>query len=107
MMVEMPAHRGWESGHDVSYLDLFLCSAVDCYPGSLMVVVLSGAETGNLEGLRYVQERGARIVVQDPATCMVAGPPASVVAADLAGTIAAPEAVIDHIGDWAGNSVLE
>jgi two-component system chemotaxis response regulator CheB len=107
MVAEMPYHRGRDSGHDVSYLDLFLCSAVDCYPGSLMVVVLSGAETGNLEGLRYVQERGTRIIVQDPASCMVADPPASVVAAGLAGTIAGPEAIIDHIRDWAGNSALE
>jgi two-component system, chemotaxis family, protein-glutamate methylesterase/glutaminase len=107
MVVEMPTHRHKDSGHDVSYLDLFLCSAVDCYPGSLMVAVLSGAETGNLEGLRYVQERGARIIVQDPATCMVAEPPASVVAAGLAGTIAAPEAIAEDIRIWAGNNTVE
>ena len=107
MVVGMPTHRRNDSGHDVSYLDLFLCSAVDCYPGSLMVAVLSGAETGNLEGLRYVQERGARIIVQDPATCMVAEPPASVVAAGLAGTIAAPEAIAEDIRVWAGNNAVE
>jgi two-component system chemotaxis response regulator CheB len=106
MMAEMPTHRRNDSGHDVSYLDLFLCSAVDCYPGSLMVVVLSGAETGNLEGLRYVKERGARIIVQDPATCMVAEPPTSVVAAGLEGTLAAPEAILDDIRHWAGNSAV-
>jgi two-component system chemotaxis response regulator CheB len=72
-----------------------------------MVAVLSGAETGNLEGLRYVQERGARIMVQDPATCMLAQPPASIAAAGLAGTIAAPEAIADHIRVWAGNSIGE
>ncbi len=107
MVVEMPTHRRRDSAHEVSYLDLFLCSAVDCYPGSLMVAVLSGAETGNLEGLRYVQQRGARIMVQDPATCMVAQPPASIAAAGLAGTIAAPEAIADHIRVWAGNGIGE
>jgi two-component system chemotaxis response regulator CheB len=106
MVVEMPTHRK-DSRHEVSYLDLFLCSAVDGYPGSLMVVVLSGAETGNLEGLRYVQARGARIVVQDPATCMMAGPPASVVAAGLAETTASPETIADHIRAWAGNGTFE
>ena len=107
MVVEMPAHRHKDSGHGVSYLDLFLCSAADCYPGSLMVTILSGAEAGNLEGLRYVQERGARIIVQDPATCMVAEAPASIVAADLAGTVAAPEAIIENIRIWAGNNIVE
>ena len=103
MVVEISSHRHKDPGQDVSYLDLFLCSAADCYPGSLMVTVLSGAEAGNLEGLRYVQERGARIIVQDPATCMVAEAPASVVAAGLAGTVAAPAAITENIRMWAGN----
>jgi chemotaxis response regulator CheB len=59
-----------------------------------------------LEGLRYVKERGARIIVQDPATCMVAEPPTSVVASGLEETLAAPEAIIDHIRHWAGNSAV-
>jgi len=104
MIVEMPTQRRKDLGHDVSYLDLFLCSAVDCYPGSLMVAVLSGAETGNLGGLRYVQERGASILAQDPATCMVAESPASVVSAGLAETVAPPEAFADHIRVWAGKT---
>jgi len=104
MVVEMPTQGRRDPGHDVSYLDLFLCSAVDCYPGSLMITVLSGAETGNLEGLRYVQERGACIIAQDPATCMLAEPPASVVAAGLTETVAPPEAIADHIRVWAGKT---
>jgi two-component system chemotaxis response regulator CheB len=105
IVVEMPTQR-MGSRHVVSYLDLFLCSAVDCYPGSLMVVALSGAETGNFEGLRYVRDRGARIVVQDPTTCMMAAPLAAVVEAGLAENVAAPDSLADHIRSWAAGTAM-
>jgi two-component system chemotaxis response regulator CheB len=105
MVVEMPAHPT-APRHAASYFDLFLCSAVDCYPGSLMVVLLSGADTGNLEGLRYIRERGAQIVVQDPSSCMMPGPPASVIDARLTEMIVAPEAMADHIRAWAKESTF-
>ena len=103
MVVEMPVHRQ-ATRHEASYLDLFLCSAADYYPGSLMVAVLSGAETGNFEGLRYVREHGARIVVQDPATCMMAESSAAIVATGLEAAIATPDTLVDHIRAWAGNA---
>ena len=103
MVVEMPIHRTGPR-HEASYFDLFLCSAVDCYPGSLMVVLLSGADTGNLEGMRYIRERGAQIVVQDPSSCMMPGPSAAVIEAQLTEMIVAPEAMADHITAWAKES---
>jgi len=106
MVVEMPVHRK-AVRQEASYLDLFLCSAADGYPGSLMVMVLSGAEAGNLEGLRYVREHGARIVVQDPATCMMADSPAAIAAAGLDAAVATPDTLVEHIRAWAGNATLE
>lgn len=100
MVVEMPDHHKTQ-GPGASYFDLFLCSAVDCYPGSLMVVLLSGADQGNLEGLRYVQERGTPIVVQDPASCIMPEPMTAVIDAQLATTIAAPDTIAGHIRTWA------
>lgn len=105
-LVEIPAHRP-AAGCAVSYLDLFLCSAVDCYPGSLKVAVLSGADTGNLEGLRYIKERGARIVLQDPAACMMPETLLAVTKARLSDAIVTPEEMAGHISDWAGESVRE
>mgnify|MGYP000734202326 CR=1 FL=1 len=105
MVMEMPDHPKGQ-GPEASYFDLFLCSAVDCYPGSLMVVLLSGADQGNLEGLRYVQERGAHIVVQDPASCMMPEPVTALIEAELATTIAAPETIADHIRDWVEDAAL-
>ena len=93
--------------HAASYFDLFLCSAADCFPGSLLVVLLSGADTGNLEGLRYVRKQGARIVVQDPASCMMPGSLVSVLDAQLTETIVAPEALADHIRTWGQETILE
>jgi two-component system chemotaxis response regulator CheB len=64
-------------GYGPSYFDLLLFSASDCFGDRLQVVLLSGAETGNLEGLRYMRENGGRLLVQDRATCMM---PASLAA---------------------------
>jgi two-component system chemotaxis response regulator CheB len=106
MVVELPAHPTGPR-HAASYFDLFLCSAADCFPGSLLVVLLSGADTGNLEGLRYVRKQGARIVVQDPASCMMPGPLVSVLDARLTETIVAPEALADQIRTWGQETILE
>jgi two-component system chemotaxis response regulator CheB len=106
MVVELPTHPTGPR-HAASYFDLFLCSAADCFPGSLLVVLLSGADTGNLEGLRYVRKQGARIVVQDPASCMMPGSLAAVLDAQLTETIVAPEALADHIRTWGQETFLE
>ena len=103
-VLEMPPHCQ-KSHREASYLDLFLCSAADCYPGSMLVAVLSGADTGNLEGIRYVAAQGARILVQDPATCAMAEPSAVLVEAGLAGGTAGPETMADHIRHWARGMV--
>ena len=106
MVLEMPEHRTGP-GQAASYFDLFLYSAVDCYPGSLLVTILSGADRGNLEGLRYVQEQGGRIVVQDPASCMMPEPITSVIDAQLAGTVSPPEVLADHIRSWVNNTIID
>ena len=105
MVVEMPTHREG-SRSEASYFDLFLYSAADAFPGSLVVIVLSGAETGNLEGLRYVAEQGARILVQDPATCALAEPAAAVIAEGLGEQVLSPEAMADHIRLWVQSTAL-
>jgi len=106
MVVEMPEHRAG-TGHVASYFDLFICSAADCFPGSLMVTLLSGAERGNLEGLRYIREQGGHVLVQDPATCMMPEPIVSVIDAGLDTTIAPPEDIVTHIRSWAGETVFD
>jgi two-component system chemotaxis response regulator CheB len=106
MVLEMPDHRS-ETVQAASYFDLFLCSAVDCFPGSLMVALLSGADRGNLEGLRYIRERGSRIVVQDPATCMMPDPIMPVIDEQLAAAVAPADVLADHIRSWAGDTNVD
>ena len=106
IIVEMPAHRV-SAGHEVSYLDLFLCSAVDCYPGSLMTVLFSGADTGNFEGLRYLRERGAQIAVQEPASCMIPGPLAAILDAGLTDTAITPGKMAAYMQTWAGETAFD
>lgn len=50
--------------------DDFLCSVANTFPGRLLVVLLSGAEIGDLEGLRRIKQRNGRIVAQKLNSCL-------------------------------------
>ncbi len=87
-------------GYGPSYFDLLLFSAADCFGANLQVVLLSGAETGNLEGLRYVRENGGRLLIQQRASCMM---PATLEAAAEAGLCdeeCEPELISERIAGW-------
>lgn len=60
-----------DSGYELSYFDLFLTSAADLFQDKLLIVLLSGAETGDLNGLRYVRENGGTVFVQNRSSCVV------------------------------------
>jgi len=52
-------------------LDDFLGSIADTFPGRLLVVLLSGADVGELEGLRAIKQRNGRIIAQKVDSCLV------------------------------------
>ena len=50
--------------------DDFLCSMASTFPGRLLVVLLSGADVGDLEGLRGIKQRNGRIIAQKLNSCL-------------------------------------
>jgi two-component system chemotaxis response regulator CheB len=75
--------RGFSEGDTA---DVLLRSAAETFEDRLMVVLLSGAETGSLLGLREIRDRGGRIVSQDLRDCLL---PQSLNAARRAGLVSA------------------
>jgi two-component system chemotaxis response regulator CheB len=87
-------------GYGPSYFDLLLFSAADCFGADLQVVLLSGAETGNLEGLRYVRENGGRLMVQQRTSCMMPAPLTAALEAGLCDQECEPEDISNHVAAW-------
>jgi two-component system chemotaxis response regulator CheB len=87
-------------GYGPSYFDLLLFSAADCFGADLQVVLLSGAETGNLEGLRYVRENGGRLMIQQRSGCMMPAPLTAALEAGLCDQECEPEDISDQIAAW-------
>jgi len=52
-------------------IDRMLSSAAELFPGRLLVMLLSGAEVGTLEGLRAVQSNGGKILAAKPDRCIL------------------------------------
>jgi two-component system chemotaxis response regulator CheB len=82
------------------YFDLFLFSAADVFQDRLLVILLSGAETSNLEGLRYVREKGGSIFVQEPSSCMMPDCLAPVIEENLSDAELAPETLANRVVTW-------
>ncbi len=89
-------------GYGPSYFDLLLFSASDCFGDRLQVVLLSGAETGNLEGLRYMRENGGRLLIQKRTTCMMPAALAATIEEDLCDEECEPEHMAARIAAWGG-----
>ncbi len=84
-------------GYGPSYFDLLLFSAADCFGDRLQVVLLSGAETGNLEGLRYMRENGGRLLIQKRTTCMMPATLAAAIGEDLCDEECEPDNISNRI----------
>ncbi len=92
------------SENDPGYFDLFLFSAADFFQDRLLVVLLSGAEIGNLEGLHYVQEKGGSIFVQNHSSCVMPDFLLPIIKEKLADEEIKPEAIAERIVTWADGS---
>jgi two-component system chemotaxis response regulator CheB len=90
-----------DSGFGLSYFDLLLFSAADSFQDKLLIVLLSGAETGNLEGLRYVREKCGSIFVQNRSSCLIHDFMPAMVQENLINEEIKPEALAKRIVTWA------
>ncbi len=89
-------------GHEknLKTFDFFLKSIADSFSGRILVVLLSGADIGDLEGLRRIREKGGRIIVEEPGSCMVPFSLERVIQAKLADFETSPFKIADQIIDY-------
>jgi two-component system chemotaxis response regulator CheB len=83
-----------------SFFDLFLFSAADIFQQKLLVILLSGAETGTLEGLDYVRNKGGSIFVQAPESCLMPEFSDPLEVSGLVNETLAPEALANRVMTW-------
>ena len=95
------------TGDDLPYsdkrgncFDYFLHSIANLYSGSVMVALLSGADTGDLSGLGHIKENNGRIIVQEVSSCMVSYPLEKVIRAGLVDKEADTDEIKDRIIDY-------
>jgi|GEM_PF-152927 len=65
---------GKSSRKKTGTFDDFLCSAGDFFSGRILVVLLSGAETGTYEGLEHIRGKNGKIIGQKHDSCMISKP---------------------------------
>lgn len=63
--------------------DKFFKSIADCFSKDVLVVLMSGADVGDLDGLRNIKEKNGRIIAQKLSSCMVSYPLEKAIEADL------------------------
>ncbi len=85
------------------YFDGFLTTASDVFKHQLITVLLSGAETGHMEGLKKVKENGGHIIVAKPESSMVSDPLESVVSEGLADMQTGPQKLFEAISKLINN----
>ena len=54
--------------------DHFFVSVTDSFQGHIMVILLSGAETGNGDMLKRIMDKGGTVISQPPSSCIVPRP---------------------------------
>ena len=57
--------------HSNNNIDRMLSSAAELFQDRVLVMLLSGAEVGTLEGLRAVQSNGGNILAARPDRCIL------------------------------------
>jgi two-component system chemotaxis response regulator CheB len=91
---------GQASGKETSRtgaIDPFLLSIAEEFPGSVLVVLLSGADIGSLDGLRGIKLKGGRIIAQTPTCSLIPQPLERVVQEKIVDLEAGSDEIVQHI----------
>jgi two-component system chemotaxis response regulator CheB len=95
------SHEKQNSEFEQNHFDLFLRSAADSFQDKLLVVLLSGAETGKLEGLHHVRAKGGSIFVQSRLSCVIPDFIPAMLQENLIDEELKPESLASRIITWA------
>jgi two-component system chemotaxis response regulator CheB len=82
--------------HNSSFDD-FLVSIAEVFFGDILIVLLSGAEIGNLTGLKSIKEKKGRIIIQQLATCVIPQSLEKAVRERLISAEANPKEIVNEI----------
>ncbi len=94
MSIENTIGAGSQTNH---HFDGLLHSICDSFGGPIQGVLLSGADVGNLEGLRDIKEKNGRIIAQPLRSCMVPGSLEKVFQAGLVDREAGTKEIVEQI----------
>lgn len=92
--IENTIGAGSQTNH---HFDGFLHSVCDSFSGPIRVVLLSGADVGDLEGLRGIKEKNGRIIAQTLRSCTVPGPLEKAFQAGLVDREAGTKEIVEQI----------
>jgi two-component system chemotaxis response regulator CheB len=96
-VLHLPESEGIEGLGEGHPLDGILAAAADHWAERLTVAFFSGAEIGNLEGIKAVRAQGGRVVAADPQLAVVADTLEILVDRELADKVAAPTDIIAYL----------
>ncbi|BBO79877.1 hypothetical protein DSCO28_04430 [Desulfosarcina ovata subsp. sediminis] len=94
MVIDSTAPAGADGGMPV---DCLLVSAAKCFGNRLVVILLSGADSGSHVGLEAVRNAGGRVILTARTSAMVAGPLDQVADAGLADTEVDPADLVTTV----------
>ncbi|HYA03938.1 MAG TPA: response regulator [Syntrophobacteria bacterium] len=83
-------------------IDPLLLSVAEEFPRSVLVVLLSGADIGSLEGFRKIKAKGGRIIAQTPSCSLVPQPLERVVQEKMVDLEAGSDEIVQHIMSHVG-----
>ena len=75
---------------DADHIDRLLLSAAELFQDRVLVMLLSGADVGSLEGLRAIQAGGAKILAPKPDRCILPASIEPAMTANLVGELFDP-----------------
>ena len=96
-----------DEGVHAKKLNLLTFFEFDCgsFPGCILVLLLSGADIGELGGLQGIREKDGRIIVEEPDSCMVPFSLKRVVQAELAVLETSPFKIANQIVDYTSSKL--
>ncbi len=88
-------------GDNGSMLHLFCNSVAESFAGRIMLVALSGADVGNISGLRNIRKKGGQVIMQRLDTCLLSHPLETIREEGLADHEMTPDEIAKYIGGCA------
>lgn len=80
-------------------IDLTFLTAADAYKDKLIAILLSGANSDGINGLKTIQKHGGHCIAQDPSTSLVAYMPTQAILKNVVDFIATPSEMVAIINE--------